>query len=225
MTPEEAKVIFESTEDRDDLTGEQKKYFRAWQVDSYRNYSPGEGLVEVFLETYTPEPGSTIIDYGCGPGRAGKRLYEAGLDVTMIDFVDNSLDEGVKELTKNNPRLKFVQADLSQPLDVPFAQYGFNCDVMEHIPEESVDVVLNNILTHSAGTFFQICNTHENYGQHPAVKEELHMTVKDYFYWSDKFNQHMAVVRRSNLIFGYCLFYVSKVDVTGTLKQLYREGK
>ena len=86
-------------------------YEKMWAVDGYRNRSPGEELVPYFLEWAGDIPsGSTIIDWGCGTGKASKLLYEqTDLDITMIDFAENCLDDDIRELAKNNPRLRFVK--------------------------------------------------------------------------------------------------------------------
>lgn len=46
------------------FTDEQKKYIKCWDNEFYRRYSPGEGLVDVFLEAAEPTKGCTLIDWG-----------------------------------------------------------------------------------------------------------------------------------------------------------------
>ena len=205
----EARIIHNAAKDRDDLSVEAKKYYKAWQVQEYRGYSPGEGLVPVFLDSHNPT--GTIIDYGCGPGRAGQALYDAGLDVTMLDFVPNCLDKKVEEALCDG--LRFIQADLTQPFDIRNqSEWGYCTDVCEHIPEEDIDKVLDNILKSSKSVFFQISNFPETWGDHPAVQEELHMNVQDYYYWLAKFAEHQGVVRRSNRLYGLSIYLVSRDD-------------
>jgi len=212
MNRTEAKAIYEEAKSLD-LNAEQIKYYKAWQVEEYRGYSPGEGLVPLFLETYNPT--GTIIDYGCGPGRAGKALYDAGLDVVMLDFVPNALDQAVEESLGG--RLRFIQADLARPFDetehfLMRSDWGYCCDVCEHIPESDIDIVLDNILGCSESVFFQISNMPETYGDHPAIQEQLHMNVQDYWYWLNKFAEHKGVVRRSNRLYGLSIYQVSRDD-------------
>jgi len=214
MNREEARVIYEEAKTRDDLTVEAKKYYKAWQIEEYRGYSPGEGLVPVFLESYNPT--GTCIDYGCGPGRAGKALYEAGLDVLMFDFAPNALDEAVEESL--NDRLRFEQVDLTQPIelvdgeDLWQSEWGYCCDVCEHLPESQIDAALDNILKSSKSVFFQISTLPETWGEHPAVQEKLHMNVQNYWYWLVKFADHKGVVRRSNRFYGLSIYMVSRDD-------------
>ena len=77
----------------------------------------------MFLDHAKPTAHSTVVDYGCGTGRAGKKLYEAGLDVTLLDFAYNALDKSVKRLCKDNNRLRFVEHDLTEPTDFPSEWY------------------------------------------------------------------------------------------------------
>jgi 2-polyprenyl-3-methyl-5-hydroxy-6-metoxy-1,4-benzoquinol methylase len=101
-------------------TDEEMKYAKCWELPAYRNYAPGEHLVDMFLELVGEvEEGTTIIDFGCGTGRASKKLYEAGFDVTMLDFADNCLDPEIAELAKDNSRLRFVKHDLTKKCEHP----------------------------------------------------------------------------------------------------------
>src|SRR5262245_8166009 len=110
---------------------EAQKYGKLWECEEYRAYSPGETFVTTFLREARPKPGSQVIDFGCGSGRAGMALTAVGLDVILLDFVRNSLDDNVKEKLGH----KFVKADLEQPISVN-AEYGYCTDVMEHIPPD-----------------------------------------------------------------------------------------
>jgi 2-polyprenyl-3-methyl-5-hydroxy-6-metoxy-1,4-benzoquinol methylase len=83
ITAEElAKILPEYTE-------EQKKYIKCWDHEPYRRFSPGENCLETFVEAAQPAKGCTVIDWGCGTGRAALKLHEHGLDVTAVDFAYN----------------------------------------------------------------------------------------------------------------------------------------
>ena len=193
-------------------TEEKRKYVKCWGVDDYRKYSPGEHLVDLFLETAKPADGATLVDWGCGTGRAAKRLSEAGMDVTMLDFADNCLDSDVKEALSDN--LRFIEQDLSEPgLNYP-SEYGFCTDMLEHIPEEDIDTVLDNILNNSQHVFFQISTVPDGFGAHPQIvkdgeREHLHLTVWDYQKWLRKFVEKSVVIHHSNDLQDSVIFYVS----------------
>jgi SAM-dependent methyltransferase len=191
-------------------TEEEMKYVKSWKLDAYRNYSPGEKLVPMFLELFQGgvEKGTTIIDWGCGTGRASKLLYEAGFDVTMVDFAENCLDEEIKELAKDNPRLRFFKQDLTKKCDLE-SEYGFCTDVMEHIPTEDVDTVLNNILNSSKFVYFQIATVPDGFGAHPDINEPLHLTVENYFEWLKRFHDLASVIIRSEKKSKQVIFYVT----------------
>jgi SAM-dependent methyltransferase len=190
-------------------TSEELKYNKCWDLPAYRNYAPGEHLVDMFLEAVGEvEEGTTIIDYGCGTGRASKKLYEAGFDVTMLDFADNCLDDDIRELSVDNPRLRFVKHDLTKKCDFE-SDYGFCTDMMEHVPTEDVNTVLSNILLASKFVFFQISTQHDGFGSHPNIDDDLHLTVENYFEWLARFLNQSVVVIRSEDRPNSVIFYVT----------------
>src|SRR5689334_1424836 len=148
---------------------EAQKYGRMWELPEYRAIAPGEYVADRFLMMAKPAPGSRIIDFGCGTGRGAARLARRGLDVAMIDFVNNCLDPEVRELVgaqfiapsegviNHAPtgQLHFLKADLEKRIPLN-AQYGFCTDVMEHIPPAKVATVLNNILMAAQHVWFSI---------------------------------------------------------------------
>ncbi len=150
------------------------KYRQLWAMPAYRDLAPGEMAVAHFVEIATA--GSTVIDLGCGTGRAGKALSDAGFKVTLVDFTENSRDEGIN--------LPFVQADLTEPLPVS-ADYGFCTDVMEHIPPNDIDTVIGNIMAVCGESFFQICLIPDNFGE--VIGQKLHLSVFPYDWWLNKF--------------------------------------
>src|SRR5258706_14423893 len=77
---------------------EAEKYGRMWEHDEYRTIAPGEIFSRMFLDRARPRAGASVIDFGCGTGRGGLALALLGqLDVTLIDFVRNSLDRKVRD--------------------------------------------------------------------------------------------------------------------------------
>ncbi len=184
------------------------KYGKMWEEPEYRKRSPGEELASVFLEQAKPKAESTVIDYGCGTGRGALMLALLGkLKVTMVDFVRNSLDPELKEaLVTQKHVLKFVKHDIEKRLGF-VAEYGYCTDVMEHIPEPRVDIVLTNILHSSQHVFFSISTIGDVCGQ--IIGEELHMTIHDYHWWLWKLSQQDCVIHWSTKQDTKALFYVS----------------
>ena len=185
-------------------------YEKVWKVDGYRNRSPGEELVPYFLEWAGEIPaGSSIVDWGCGTGRSSKALYDAGFDVTAVDFVDGCLNPEILELATDNPRFRFIKHDITKKSDFQ-ADYGFCADMMEHLKPEDVPIALSNILLSCKKVYFQISTIGDNWGYHKDVDfGDLHLTVENYFWWLQKFQEQAVVIKRSEEYKHNVVFYVT----------------
>ena len=164
---------------------ERPKYIRMWDDPKYRESSPGEQLVIAFIKEAQPKWRSHVIDFGCGTGRAGKRLIEAGMRVTMMDFAHNCIDQDVKDSLSDD--LRFIRHDLEKPSPV-VAEYGFCADVMEHIPPGRVDTVLSNILQAAQNVFFAIHTGNDVHGS--RIGEVLHVTQRPEEWWVEKLKEY-----------------------------------
>lgn len=163
---------------------EREKYEKMWAYEDYRQDSPGERMVPYFLKHVPFMPGDRLIDLGCGTGRAGAKLKSVGLDVTLLDHCESAVDAKVKALD-----MPFLEANLwDLPELIPY-DWFYCCDVMEHIPTEKVDKVLDNITAIAKGGFFQIALTPDN-----RHGEELHLTVESPAWWSEKLTARWAKV-------------------------------
>lgn len=165
---------------------EREKYQKMWSHDQYRRVAPGEGAAMHFLGTAKPRFGSTIIDFGAGTGRGALMLAMLGrMKVKMVDFADNCLDDEVRQaLTTQSHALSFQVADLSQTIPLT-EEYGYCTDVMEHIPPEQVDQVLQNILASAQHVYFQISCTDDSCGV--LIGHPLHLSVHEPNWWLAKF--------------------------------------
>ena len=201
------------SEINDMFTYERKKYIRVWDVSAYRKRSPGENLVDDFLDVANPPQRAHIIDWGCGTGRGGFKLYnmDKEYDITLVDFAYNCLDKPVKRQVRcdGGERLRFIEEDLNNEVSAG-ATYGFCTDVMEHIPEEEVDNVLDNILNRSKHVYFQICLVGEKYCKHPKINTPLHITIKPYGWWLRKFAERNCLIHASRKSDYFATFYVTK---------------
>ena len=154
---------------------EREKYQLMWDFDSYRESSPGERVVDLFIDIVNPK--GKVIDFGCGTGRAGIKIREKGLDVLLIDFTDNCRDEEAQSIP-------FIQCDLTKKIPAK-SEYGFCTDVMEHIPTKDVETVIRNILNSAKTVFFQISTIEDSMGE--LIDQPLHLTVKPHSWWRDLF--------------------------------------
>ena len=184
------------------------KYGRLWEMDAYRAVSPGEQVAPEFLAQARPKPGASVIDFGCGTGRGAVLLALLGrLNVTMVDFAGNCLDQDVRAMLETQAQsLRFVKADLEKTLPVA-AEYGFCADVMEHIPPAKMDATLNHILRAAQHVFFQISTVDDACGA--LIGEPLHLSVHPYAWWLAQFNARACLVHWSQDLGDACLFYVT----------------
>jgi hypothetical protein len=154
---------------------EREKYHRMWAVPGYRDVSPGELAAATFIEKVKPD--GLVIDFGCGTGRGGLAIAQAGHDVVLVDFASNCRDPEAMALP-------FVEADLSEPCPLR-ASYGYCTDVMEHIPPADVAAVVRNIMDASGTVFFQISTVPDAFGA--VINQRLHLTVKPHEWWAGLF--------------------------------------
>ena len=184
------------------------KYGKLWEREEYRAVAPGEVFASVFLNRAKPSRGARIIDFGCGTGRGSVVLAGlGGLKVTMVDFVRNCLDPIVKEaVDKINPDFTFVKADLEKPIPVT-AEYGFCTDVMEHIPPEKVDLVIDNILKAAQNVWFSIALFDDVCGG--MIGEQLHLSVHPFEWWLDCLKARDCKIFWAKELQGHAHLYVS----------------
>lgn len=157
---------------------EREKYERVWTFPSYRRVSPGEQEVgRAFYVMECAKLGRSLIDYGAGPGRATYHFQTMGLDVLAVDHAANALETEVP----------FRQACLwDMPGDLGPSDFAFCCDVMEHIPPEKVDAVLEGIARRTkVAAFFRIALHPDSMGAR-TIGEPLHLTVQPAEWWLDR---------------------------------------
>lgn len=156
---------------------ERLKYEKMWNEDKYRKFSPGEKSVYDFI-THKPK-GRTLVDIGCGTGRASKKLSEH-FEVCMFDIAKNAPEVD----------LPFVCGCIWKD-EIPEADWGYCCDVMEHIPPSKINKTLENIAKSTSQIYFRIYFQDDKCGK--EVGETLHLTVKPFEWWDKKIKQYFNV--------------------------------
>ncbi|MBX7067165.1 MAG: class I SAM-dependent methyltransferase [Parachlamydiales bacterium] len=174
-------------------TQELLKYERIWTTfPEYREEGPADYLTPVFLHYFPIQKGESIIDFGCGSGRSALPLLKAGLKVHLVDICDSCLDPEIF-LLQMQGAIEFTKGCLwSLPKDLNPADWGICFDVLEHLPEEKIDVVLQTLSSRiKKGGLFSIFLKEDQFGQ--AVGEKLHLTVQPAEWWKEKIGRHFLI--------------------------------
>lgn len=189
----------------DGAAQERAKYTEIWSFDEYRRAnSPGLINVDRFMSVMKPTPGSSLIDIGCGSGRAGLEFQRRGLNVKWIDLTSAGLSPDV-------PRDRFIEAPLwdHEWLDIygGYIDYGFCCDVLEHIPTEYTMLALDRIIRACRTTWLQIALRPDEFGK--LIGEPLHLTVRPFSWWLVRLATLGTIVEARDLC-GDGLFIVER---------------
>lgn len=168
---------------------EREKYERMWSAGRlYRRHSPGERMFEKTYVAMGLNPSDSVLDIGCGTGRAALRFSARGHRVHCVDIARNCLDP-VAEMS-----LELTVACLWDRYELPLQAYdwGYCTDVMEHLPEEHVLAALWEMRRHCRRIFFAIALFEDQCGK--QVGEVLHLTVKPPRWWHDVLDQVFETV-------------------------------
>lgn len=186
---------------------ERERWLQEWEKAPTRAHCRGENYVNLLVDTLGVKEGESVIDWGCGTGRAGAILAkEHGCKVTLADFAPNCLDQEVKDALGEN--LSFVECDFSKK-DSPLGKmseptdYGLCINVMEELPEEDVNIAIFNILSASKQVLFSMRTI--------DMKENVYL--RTYSYWLRKFCDCGATVLRSNEHTQEAIFLVTSRPV------------
>ncbi len=151
---------------------ERAKYETVWNQPSYRTANQGLGLWQRARAIFgTP---TSALDIGCGNGRLMAAMLAEGIDAHGVDFAPNAPDAG-NAARVTNACLWDMQFDRRFEL-------GVCADVMEHIPPERVDAVLQRIVDCCDVTVFEIAN-------YPSIYGDLHLTLQDADWWQAKLGE------------------------------------
>jgi hypothetical protein len=184
----------------DIVAPERAKYANIWSsVPDYRNHSPGLENVRAFFDIVQPVVSAHVrprlIDLGCGSGLAGLEFQKRGFDVWFQDLVSDGLDDAV-------PRDRFIQACLWdewwRPMLHPRFDYGFCCDVLEHLPTEFTMLAVRNIMACCRITWLSIALRPAQFDK--AIGDTLHLTVRPYKWWLDRLAILGRVVEARDLL-------------------------
>ena len=166
---------------------EADKYRLMWEQPSYRDWAPGVDHVWGAVEKLGIRPNDSLMDFGCGTGRSVRKFLNFGVKAAGTDFAPNALEEDV-------PFTLCALWDIHHL--APIADWAFCTDVMEHIPPERVDIVLQNISRTIGlrGAYFAIDSVPDRQGL--IIGQPLHMTVRPPAWWAEQLSKHFAHVEQ-----------------------------
>jgi hypothetical protein len=163
---------------------ERKKYRDIWATEQYgEDSSPGMDHVQLAMLKMDWSKGDTVIDFGCGKGEAVSLLSSLGFQARGVDIASNAVAHDIQ----------FTEVCLwNLPKDIR-ADWGYCCDVMEHIPTEKVQETLKCIADAvDKGIYFNIATEDDCSGA--MIGFRLHLTVMKASAWTALLKQHFSHV-------------------------------
>ena len=127
---------------------ELEKYIKVWGHKEYRTHSPGQREALLASQLLTIPDHSKINIYGCGTGLEAIELnkYAKWCQYNLIDIAPNCLNTNIQaDITNNGGMSEFFNTSLWDMEIVPTVKYGYCVDVMEHIPPDMVEYVIQRI--------------------------------------------------------------------------------
>lgn len=172
----------------DDLADETRKYLRVWRRNDYRDQCDGLPVVGYACHIMNCSPGDTLIDWGCGTGKASKAFAGLGLQVTGFDIASNCLDSDVK--------VPLVVGTIWDPPSELAAQYGFCTDVLEHLPEDKVGLALEAIRQRTErAAYIQVDTAADIFGAKMEPPVRLHLTVQPAEWWHEMVASRWPIIK------------------------------
>lgn len=188
---------------------EKAKYRKMWDVPDYRVTSFGEQFIGAFLQLTGVRPGMSVVDVGCGTGRASLKMAQLLMDVTMVDMSADALDKEVRESLGGELHLKFIESCLwhswglkTGPVDMTYC-----CDVLEHIPAEFTMLVAAMCVDIADRAFFHINFDPDYFGS--KIGEKLHLTVQPFEWWRDRLAELGRLVEARDML-GRGMFLIDR---------------
>ena len=187
---------------------ERLKYEEMWQFPEYRNGPQGPKYLDLFLDEFKPGPYASFVELGCGSGITSILLHEKHPDmpISLVDITDVGLDQGAKAFPFFRGSLWNNLSQLTGRYEK--FNYGYCCDVMEHIPPEFSMLVLSRILDVCHKAFFSVSFTPDTCGQ--LIGKTLHVNVQDFVWWRTRFHE-LARIHDARDLMGVGLFFVESM--------------
>jgi len=163
------------------LANETKKYTSIWKYPEYRVFSNEMSEIETVISWAKKKPIYTVLDIGCGEGYGVYQLEKEGYNVYGLDLV-----YVIKVPLKNKPFISpaWVLPDANYDLIIAI-------DVLEHLPQDKIEYVFNEINKRCKFFYFSIACRSDQMGI--MIKQDLHLTVKNPSWWLSKVTGYFDV--------------------------------
>lgn len=174
---------------------EKIKYRYVWEhCEIYGDKHHDIDLWNRMKDDYGLDKKAEIMVLGCGDGALVNQLYDDGYNSAGIDIYHhplwmNSIGVNPKASRFSNYRGLKKNAlwdEIPKTIDGGKWDLAICADVMEHIPEILLPVVLKNISDSCNHVIFQIANMESKYGGY-----DLHPIKQDARWWIEIIKEHM----------------------------------
>ncbi len=135
MTPERIKTFYKQTQNYIYDLGE----WHLWSADKRQSDA---GLVEQVI-ALKPK---NVLDFGGGVGLDAIPLAKAGLDVTLADLDSTTLKFGLFHAEHRGVHLKAWKSDVEPAPPDPKYDVILVLDVLEHLPADELDSVVDKLI-------------------------------------------------------------------------------
>lgn len=194
---------------------ERSAYADIWDsVEGYDRYAPGEQYLGLFTEIMKgcgKRPSeTTILEAGCGSGKAGAKLAELGYSVRLFDLTNAGL-------VPEAQALPFYAGSIWQDLWPAVRGFGhpgrmsadfvYCCDVLEHLPKQFTMLAVDQMLRVARhGVFLSVALVPDGFGV--WIGKELHQTVESFVWWRDSLRELAPVIEARDLQANAVFFLV-----------------
>lgn len=178
------------------------RHAEAWRLPAYGRYSPGAEYADLFASLAAP--GASVLDAGCGAGAGMAALDARGFRVFGCDVTLEALPESrwAQAATANLWRARDLSAvaylaRVSVAIPGERFDWGYCCDVLEHLPPAFTMLVVQNLLQTCDRLFLAVCLVEDGFGV--WVGQPLHLTVQPFMAWRDQLREIGRVVEARDL--------------------------
>lgn len=139
------------------------------------------------IDHYKLNPGDRVLEVGCAKGYILIEFHKLGLEVYGVDASDYAVQNAHPDI---KDKIQLGDAK-NLPFDDNFFSFAFGKEVLPHIEENSVKVVINECLRVSKGKiFFEIgCGSTEEEIERMKAWDLTQTCVKTSNWWENKFKE------------------------------------